>query len=138
MHFSGVTVQRIIQDHAAPAMGRALRRHLGDGILRRITASPLVCAYQKEKFEVGGERAFLEPSLDRLFAFHLGGKAPHPLSTFCEFEVEVKSADSGLERKLKHLPQLEEFTHLMSQRFHMPPEPLDKYHRCTSFFLKRR
>ena len=138
VHFSDTTVQRIIQDHAAPVMRRALQKHLGDGTLRRITAAPLVCAFQKEKFEVGDERAFLEPSLDRLFAFHLGGRSPHPLSTFCEFEVEVKSADSDLERKLKDLPKLEEFTQLLSRRFGLPPEPLDKYHRCASFFLKRR
>ena len=137
VHFTDTTVQKILQDHSAPAMGRALRRHLGEGILRRITFAPLVCAFQKEKFEVGGERTFLEPSLDRLFAFHLGGRGPHPLSTFCEFEVEMKSADSNLERKLKDLKDLEEFTGLIARRFHLPPEPLDKYHRCASFFLKR-
>ena len=26
----------------------------------------------------------------------------------------------------------------MTGRFDLPPEPLDKYHRCASFFLNRR
>lgn len=137
VHFSDTTVKRILEDHSTPAMWRALRGHLGEGVIRRITAAPLVCAFQKEKFEVGGERVFLEPSLDRLFAFHVGKRAPHPLSTFCEFEVEVKALDNDLERKLKHLDKLQEFTELLAKRFALPAEPLDKYHRCASFFLKR-
>lgn len=136
VHFSDTTVRRIIEDHATPAMRRALFRHLGQGILNRITAAPLLCVYQKEKFEVGGDRAYLEPSLDRLFAFHVGKRAPHPLSTFCELEVEIKSVNNDLERKLRQLEGLGEFTGLLAKRFKLPPEPLDKYHRCASFFLK--
>lgn len=138
VHFTHTSVKRILEDHSTPAMWRALRRHLGQSVINRITAAPLVCVFQKEKFEVGGERVFLEPSLDRLFAFHVGKKAPHPLSTFCEFEVEVKAADNELERKLKHIDEMLEFTQDMAQRFHLPPEPLDKYHRSASFFLINR
>lgn len=138
VHFSDTSVKRILEDHSTPAMWRALRRHLGQAVINRITAAPLVCVFQKEKFEVGGERVFLEPSLDRLFAFHVGKRAPHPLSTFCEFEVEVKAADNDLERKLKHLDELQEFTLALAKRFDLPPEPLDKYHRSASFFLNRR
>ncbi|MBI5201635.1 MAG: CYTH domain-containing protein [Elusimicrobia bacterium] len=136
VHFSKTSVKRILEDHSTPAMWRALRRHLGPGVIGRITAAPLLCIYQKEKFEVGGGRVYLEPSLDRLFAFHVGKKAPHPLSTFCEFEVEIKAADNDLERKLKNLDKLEEFTQELAKKFHLPPEPLDKYHRSASFFLK--
>ena len=138
VHFSDTTVRQILEDHAPPAMARALKRHLGPGVINRITSAPLVCVFQKEKFEVGGDRVYLEPSLDRLFAFHVGKRAPHPLSTFCEFEVEVKAADNDLERKLKNLDKLQNFTQFLAKRFHMPPEPLDKYHRSASFFLKRR
>ena len=34
-------------------MWRALRRHLGQGVINRITTAPLLCVFQKEKFEVG-------------------------------------------------------------------------------------
>ena len=137
VHFADTSVREILANHAEPAMSRALRGHFGQKTVGRITAGPILCAYQKEKFVVELGSVFLEPSLDRVFAFHIGRRGPHPLSTFCEYENEVKSASSNLEAKLKRIPELLRFDAMLSREFKMPPEPFDKYHRCSSFFLKR-
>ncbi len=135
VHFSDASVSRILALHAPPAMARAMRRHLGAPALARISAGPILCAYQKEKFLVEYGPVFLEPSLDRVFAFHIGRKGPHPLSTFCEYENEVKALGGSLEAKLERIEDLIEFDGALSREFDIPPEPLDKYHRCASFFL---
>ncbi len=79
---------------------------------------------------------FLEPSLDRVFAFHINRFGPHPLSTFCEYENEVKAKTHGLGPKLKRLPDLLEFDGKIAEKFHLPQEKLDKYHRCASLFSR--
>ncbi|MBI4371730.1 MAG: hypothetical protein HY552_05465 [Elusimicrobia bacterium] len=77
--------------------------------------------------------AHLEPSLDRICAFHINPRGPHSLSTFWEYENEVK-ADS-LEAKLHGLHRLKEFDVALARRFKLKPERLDKYRRCASCFL---
>jgi hypothetical protein len=134
VHFSDTSVRELLQYHADPMMARAVRRHLGEGAISRITSGNILCAYQKEKFVVDMGSAYLEPSLDRVFAFHIGKRGPHPLSTFCEYENEVKSASGELGPKLKRLDGLLDFDASLAKRFRMPREPLDKYHRCASFF----
>ena len=39
-----------------------------------------------------------------------------------------------LESKLKRIDELLSFDRTLSERFDMPPERHDKYHRCASFF----
>lgn len=134
--FTDFSVDAILVNHAAPAMGAAMRRHLGAGVVRRITSAPIIALYQKEKFEVDLGSAFLEPSLDRVSAFHIAKSGLHALSTFCEFENEIKSDGGSLEDKLEHLDEMLRFNRAVEKKFDLRREPLDKYHRCASFFLK--
>ncbi len=137
VHFTDTSVDRILRGQASSEMAEAMRRHLGASVVRRLTNSSIIALYQKEKFEVDLGSAFLEPSLDRVFAFHIAKKGLHPLSTFCEFENEIKAGDGSLEAKLEHLDELLDFNKAVQKRFELRREPLDKYHRCASFFLKR-
>ena len=134
--FSRTSVRDILDNHAEPAMARAMRLHLGKSVIARINVGPILSIYQKEKFLVELGNAFLEPSLDRIFAFHIGKTGPHPLSTFCEFENEIKSPGGSLEAKLAHVDELTDFNAALGREFSLRREPLDKYHRCQSFFLK--
>ena len=111
-----------------------MRRHLGPRVIERITTGPILCIYRKEKFLMELGNSFLEPSVDRVFAFHISRKGLHPLSSFCEYENEIKAPASDLESKLKRLDALLSFDRTLSERFDMPPERHDKYHRCASFF----
>jgi hypothetical protein len=138
VHFSHTSVRRILERHAPPAMARAMQAHLGSRTIARITASPLLCAYQKEKFLAPLGTVFLEPSLDRVFAFHIGGGGILPLSTFCEYENEIKALGESLEAKVRKIDVLLEFDAALGRRFDAPPEPHDKYHRCASFLVPRR
>ena len=135
VHFADTSVREIFADHVAPEMARAMDAHLGAKVVRRITAGPILCFYQKDKFHVDLGAAFLEPSLDRIFAFHIGRRGPHPLSTFCEFENEIKAPGQDPVAKLGHIPQMLKFERRLAERFDLRPERLDKYHRCSSFFM---
>lgn len=134
--FTDFSVDAILRDHADPEMGQAMRRHLGARTVRRITSGPIIALYQKEKFEVKLGSAFLEPSLDRVSAFYIAKRGLHALSTFCEFENEIKAEGGSLEDKLDHLDEMLDFNRAVEKRFDLRREPLDKYHRCASFFLK--
>ncbi len=137
VQFSDAAVSRILKDHASPEMRAAMLRHLGAATVRRITNGPIIALYQKEKFEVDLGSAFLEPSLDRVSAFHISRRGPHSLSTFCEFENEIKAGDGSLAAKLEHMDELLEFNAAVSRKFALRREPFDKYHRCASFFVRR-
>lgn len=134
--FTDFSVDAILRDHASPEMGTAMRRHLGARVVRRITSGPIIALYQKEKFEVDLGSAFLEPSLDRVSAFYIAKRGLHALSTFCEFENEIKAEGGALEDKLEHLDEMLRFNRTVEKKFDLRREPLDKYHRCASFFLK--
>jgi len=136
VHFTDATVDSILRGQATHEMADAMHRHLGTAIVRRITSGPIIALYQKEKFEVDLGSAFLEPSLDRVYAFHIAKKGLHPLSTFCEFENEIKAGGGPLEAKIEHLDEMHEFNAEVEKRFDLRREPLDKYHRCASFFVK--
>ena len=138
VHFTDMTVEKILRGQTSTEMAEAMRRHLGAATVRKLTSGPIIALYQKEKFEVDLGSAFLEPSLDRIYAFHIAKKGLHPLSTFCEFENEIKAGDGSLEAKLEHMDELLEFNELLDRKFSLRREPLDKYHRCASFFLKKR
>lgn len=136
VHFTHTTVKKILRGQASSEMTEAMRRHLGTAVVRRLTRAPIIALYQKEKFEVDLGSAFLEPSLDRVYAFHIEKNGLHPLSTFCEFENEIKAGDGSLEAKLEHMDELLEFNTTVAKKFDLRREPLDKYHRCASFFGK--
>jgi len=136
VHFTDATVESILRGQATEEMSEAMRRHLGADVVRRITSGPIIALYQKEKFEVDLGSAFLEPSLDRIYAFHIAKKGLHPLSTFSEFENEIKAEGGSLSAKLEHMDEMHEFNAEVGKRFDLVREPLDKYHRCASFFLK--
>jgi hypothetical protein len=135
VHFAQVSVREILTEHAEPAMAEAMHRHLGDRVIGKLNCGNLLCAYHKEKFSVDLGPALLEPSLDQVHAFHIGRRGPHPVSSFWELENEIKARrNSTLEHKLEHLDALYKLDADLSKRFSLAPEPLDKYHRCTSFF----
>lgn len=138
IHFTQASIRRILDRQVGAEMRRAMREHLGVAVLNRISMAPIVAVYQKEKFIVELGNAFLEPSVDRIFAFHIEGKGLHPLSTFCEYENEIKSTGESPNAKLKHLPDLLEFDRKLARDFRLTPERLDKYHRCASIFLPFR
>ncbi len=138
VHFNDGSIQKILNDHVDPAMHRAMVRHLGKRTVKRISMGPILCLYQKDKYEVDLGSAFLEPSLDRLFAFHINKKGFHPMSTFCEYENEIKSESKDLGDKLEHIEELLEFDEEVADEFDLKPERLDKYHRCASTFVKHR
>lgn len=136
VQFTHTTVEQILRGQVSSEMAEAMRRHLGTAVVRRLTRAPIIALYQKEKFEVDLGSAFLEPSLDRVYAFHIEKNGLHPLSTFCEFENEIKAGDGSLEAKLEHMDELLEFNAAVAKKFDLRREPLDKYHRCASFFEK--
>lgn len=136
VHFTDTTVESILNGQTCDEMAAAMRRHLGSAVVRRITRAPIIALYQKEKYEVDLGSAFLEPSLDRIYAFHIAKKGLHQLSTFCEFENEIKAAGGSLSAKLDCLGEMLDFNRAVAKKFKLKREPLDKYHRCASFFLK--
>jgi hypothetical protein len=138
IHFTDVSIRRILAKHVSPEMRAALQRHLGLATLARLTASPILCSYQKDKFIVDLGSAFLEPSLDRIFAFHVNHRGLHSASTFWEYENEIKVDGEGLETKLEHLDDLLKFDAKLGKRFDLKVEKLDKYHRCATCFLPLR
>ena len=134
--FADVSVPDILRRHADPAMSGAMRRHLGDRVLSRIGRGVILCLYRKDKFRFKIEDGFLEPSLDKLCAFHIRPSGLHPLSTFWEFENEIKSEDISC--KLENIGRMRKFDERLARRFDLPAEKLDKYHRCAAHFLKLR
>jgi hypothetical protein len=135
VHFADTSVREILEEHVSPEMAHAMERHLGFGVIARISRGPILCAYEKDKFVVDLDSAFLEPSLDRIFAFHVTPSGIHSVSTFFEYENEVKTEGEGLEAKIEHIPELLEFDRKLTKEFDLRPERLDKYHRCASCFL---
>lgn len=135
VHFTDTTVRDILDRNAPAAMVRAMRGHLGAGTIARISSGPILCVYQKEKFQVVLNGTFLEPSLDRLYAFRINRRGLHALSAFWEYENEIKSKENDLASKLDHLPELIAFDRAAARRFDLRRERLDKYHRCASCFV---
>ncbi len=138
IQFSKTPIRRILTRDIKGPMSQALHQHVGSDIINRISIGPIVCAYQKEKFKMKLGKAYLEPSLDRVFAFHINAGALHSLSTFWEFENEVKVEGEGHQKKLAYIPDLLAFNEKIFARFNLKNEPLDKYHRCMSIFQKHK
>ncbi|MBI3299682.1 MAG: CYTH domain-containing protein [Elusimicrobia bacterium] len=137
IRFNQTSVAGILAQHRGTPIEQAMRSHLGEATLRRITVGPIISMYQKDKFVVDLGHVFLEPSLDRVYAFRIGRGGVHPLSTFCEYENEVKAKRGFEDEKLDYIEDLLEFDSRLARSFDMPHEPLDKYHRCASFFLRK-
>jgi hypothetical protein len=137
VRFTKTSLRQIISRSLNRPMVEALKKHLGNTILSKISVGPIVCSYQKEKFKVDMGRTFLEPSLDRVFAFHINKHGLHSLSTFCEYENEIKAKDNSLASKIERIPDLLKFDERVSEEFRLKPERLDKYHRLCSIFLPR-
>lgn len=135
IHFTQASVRRILSRQVGANMKLAMREQLGSKIIDRISISPILAVYQKDKFIVDLGSAFLEPSVDRIFAFQIAGPGLHPLSTFCEYENEIKTENLSPSAKLNHIDDLLEFDRKLAQKFYLKPERLDKYHRCASIFL---
>lgn len=135
VHFTETTVQTILQTQVPVDMADAMRRHLSARILRRISNGPILCMYQKDKFAVDLDEALFEPSVDRVFAFQIASSGLHVLSTFCEYENEIKSDGGDIYAKLRHIPDLLAFDRKLARHFNLRPERLDKYHRCAACFL---
>ena len=138
IHFSDTTIREVLDVYARGSMTRAMKRHLGAGTVSRISYGPIISSYQKDKYSVDLGSAFLEPSLDRIYAFHINKTGLHPLSMFWEFENEVKAEGHSLKAKLEHIPDLLEFDEKLAEEFDLKVEPLHKYHRCTSIFLPEK
>ncbi|MBI2070720.1 MAG: CYTH domain-containing protein [Elusimicrobia bacterium] len=132
-----ITLPGILKTGIPLAMKWAMRRHLGRGVVGRISRGPILCVYHKDKFEVKLGEAFLEPSIDRVHAFHVNGAGLHALASFCEYENEVKAKDDDLEVKLDHLDKLLDFDRTVIRRFRLRAEHMDKYHRCASGYSRR-
>jgi hypothetical protein len=135
VHFTDTSIRKIFAEHVPSDMLEAMRKHLGEKVIRRISRGPIISLYKKDKFVVDLGSAFLEPSLDRVYSFHIAKTGIHPLSTFCEYENEVKSTANSLADKMEHIEDMLLFDRKLIHRFDMPLEPLDKYHRCASFFF---
>jgi hypothetical protein len=138
VHFSDTSIREIVERHVSPHMHHAMQRHLGIGVIARINTGPILVAYQKDKYVVDLGAAFLEPSLDRLFAFNVNRHGMHAISTFWEYENEIKTEEEGLEDKLEHLEDLLEFDKALGKKFDLKLERFDKYQRCASTFLNLR
>jgi len=119
IHFTDTRLSEILERHASPEMADAMRRHLGIRVLSAISMGPVVCSYQKEKFDLDLGGARLEPSLDRVFAFHISRDGLHALSSFWEYENEIKSEKAGLEAKLEHVKDLQRFDRRLAKRFRL-------------------
>ena len=135
IRFSDTSIKNIMMHHVPLSMKNAMKSHLGASVLSRINKGHFISIYQKEKFYVDLGKAFMEPSLDQIYAFHISATGLHPLSHFHELENEIKSEDQSLSWKMEYIPNLLEFNEKLSKKFHLKPEPLDKYHRCGSIFL---
>lgn len=138
IHFAKMPIHSILTRYLKEDMRRALKTHLGADVIKRVSVGPIISVYQKEKFKLKKGKAFLEPSLDRVMAFHINKNGLHPLSTFWEYENEIKAEGQDMDAKIKHIPDLLEFDRKVCRRFELKPEPLDKYHRCTSIFLPKK
>ena len=135
VRFNEKDIRHILIEHVPHEMAEAMNLHLSKGIVRKISRGVFIAIYRKEKFLVDLGKTYMEPSLDRIYSFHIGSAGIHPLSTFCEYENEIKSDDSSLGKKLEHLEHVADFDRKLAKNS-MPEEHMDKY-RCGSFFIPR-
>jgi len=136
IHFTEEKFRDVMERSLPKDMKTALMEHFASSILKKIRVAPVICLYQKEKYLVELGKSALEPSLDHISAFHINPGSFHSVSNFWEYENEIKSTDNDLGAKLERIDDLLEFDDKLSRRFPMHPEPMDKYHRVLSCFIK--
>lgn len=137
VHFNDTSIREILEKHVAPEMSHAMQRHLGMGVISRINTGPVLCSYQKDKYVVELDEAYLEPSVDRLVVFHVNKRGLHGVSTFWEYENEIKCDGESLESKLDEIEELAKFDKALVKKFGLVPERHDKYHRCATQFVAK-
>ncbi|MCX7958508.1 MAG: CYTH domain-containing protein [Deltaproteobacteria bacterium] len=119
-------------------MRRAMYEHLGSKVIRNIQIGPVICFYKKIKYEYDiNEDIYLEPSLDFLSAFHINNNSFHPMSSFYEYENEIKSRKNSLLLKLKSIEHILEFEEEVHKKVRANYELTDKYHRIMKYFVRR-
>jgi len=138
IHFTRTSIHQILKKYADKGMIRTMKRHLGPRILSQISSAPIISQYQKDKYSVDLGKAFLEPSVDRVSAFYITRNGPYPLSTFYEYENEIKAEGNSLAAKLSRINSLLKFDRKVVKKFRLKTEKLDKYHRCASIFFSAR
>jgi len=135
IRFTTTKIQAILYSRKNSKMREAMLIHFGKKIVRNISHCPIMTQYSKEKFECHNKKSLLEPSLDRCFTFFMGKDGIHPIGVFCEMETEIKADKRSLEQKLEDLDSLFDFDSHVANKFKLSPERIDKYQRCTRFFL---
>ena len=138
IQFNLSSLRQILLRQVPAQMAVAMEQHLGKDMVRKISVAHLICIYQKDKFDVDLGDGFLELSLDKIFGFYTQKNKIHPLSTFCEYENEIKIKTDSLKNKLKQVHQITEFNKKIVKKFGLMFEPQDKYHRSLSSFFSRK
>ena len=136
IHFTDAKFRDIMERSLPKDMKTALSEHFSSSIIKKVCVAPVICLYRKEKYLVQMGKAALEPSLDHISAFHINAGSFHSVSNFWEYENEIKSDDNELGAKLEHIDNLLEFDGKLAKKFPMHAEPMDKYHRVLSCFIK--
>jgi adenylate cyclase class IV len=137
IRFTTTKIQQIIYSRKNKEMVEAMMTHLGESVVNRITSCPIITQYRKEKFLVHADHGFLEPSLDRCFTFFIREIGIHPIGVFCELETEIKAENESLKDKMEDFDFLKKFDEKIADKFNLRPERIDKYARCTKFFLNQ-
>jgi len=133
LSFERASVPVLLETHSEPEMLAAMRRDLGDAVVRAIDRATVLCQYQKDVFRVELAQASLAPSIDRLCVFRLDGAGPFAMSPLWEYENQA--AATGLSDKLAAVPAMNEFDAQLASDFDLTHEPLDKYRRCAGGML---
>ncbi|MCX7944679.1 MAG: CYTH domain-containing protein [Deltaproteobacteria bacterium] len=137
IHFTEKSFMWIIENAVDGDMRRSMYKHLGADTIKNIKIGPVICFYKKLKYEYDiSDDIYLEPSLDFLSAFHISKDSFHPMSSFYEYENEIKSRKNELLLKIKSIESLLEFEDDLNKRFKLIYELSDKYHRIMSYFVK--
>jgi len=136
IHFTEAKFRDVMERSLPKDMKTALLEHFPSSIIKRISVAPVICLYHKEKYLVQMGKGALEPSLDHISAFHIKTGSFHSVSNFWEYENELKSKENDLGAKLDRIDSLLEFDGKLGKKFPMHPEPMDKYHRVLSCFMK--
>jgi inorganic triphosphatase YgiF len=132
-----IDLNEVFRHPGNQVMREAMVRQLGKRVINRIRVCPIFTQYHKKKYRFRVDDVTFEPSIDQCMTISIDRKGIHPIATFFEVEVEVKSRNGSLAAKLDHLDDLTAFDRQMSKKFGLKPEKLDKYARCATYFLER-
>ncbi len=134
--FTEAVFKEILEKSVPEEMKSTMVKHLGHSVIKQIKIAPVICFYRKEKYIVKIGNVSLEPSIDQLSAFHINEGSFHSLSTFWEYENEIKSEGKNLEAKISRLDGLLKFDEEVGEKIKFYQENMDKYHRIMSCFIK--